>query len=44
MLLGRWEDVDNPASHREFASPLHQVDTNVGRVHQGLAKLSKVDL
>src|SRR5829696_3408543 len=44
MLFGRREDVDYTAAHCEFAASLHKVDTNVRRVHKGLAQLGEVDL
>jgi hypothetical protein len=44
MLFGWWKDVDNSAAHGEFTAPLHKVDTDVRRVHQGLAELGELDL
>ncbi len=34
VLLGRWEDVDDAAAHRELAALLDQVDAGVGGVDQ----------
>ena len=42
LFRGGWEDVHDPAAHRELASPLHQVDAVVRRIHQRLQQTGQV--
>ncbi len=42
MLLGRWENVEDAAAHRDLAAPLHQVDPVVGDPDEPVHDLAQV--
>ena len=44
VVLGRREDVKNPAAHRELPATLDHVDPGVRRVHQPTRKIVEVHL